>query len=110
MLNAELFKELFFDVHATGAVRIRDRPGLEQRIFQLAVGADSGLGSALLHDHSDTRIGQLDTRCGVYLALLDQVVQRIADHDHDVGTLATGQTIGNRLRRFAHRRAKNGVQ
>ncbi|MCY1304383.1 hypothetical protein D9M70_541330 [compost metagenome] len=42
--------------------------------------------------------------------MLDQVVQCVADHDHYISFFSARKTVGNSFRRFAHRRAKGGVE
>jgi len=68
----------------------------------------SGFGAP---DLTATPIGdfdQLDAAVGDDLALLGEIVERIADHDQDVGGLAALEPDGNRVRGGAHRRTRGG--
>ena len=107
--NAELLEQFALDVHAARAIRVRHRLRREQRRLELLRRADVGHHLACLDHDTDARIGQIDARIRTHLARLDEIVERVTHHDHDVGRLAARQTVGDRLGRLAHRRAPRGV-
>ena len=108
--HAELLEQFLLDINAACAIRIGHRFGFAQHGLQLGVCIDHRFGRTFLHHQANPRVGQLHAGRGIDFALFDQLIQGIADHDHHIGLFATGQAVGNRFRRLAHGRAKDGVE
>ena len=76
------------EIDAARAGRICDRFGRQQRMLECVGRADVGLRRARAHGDADAGAHEIDTAAGDELALLDEVVDAGARHDHQVGDLA----------------------
>ena len=95
--DAELREHLVLDVDAASAVRVRDRSRVQQRLPEAINRADVGLRRSGANGHRDRRTREVDTAIRGDRPGLDQPVERVADHDDDVGLLAARQAIRDRL-------------
>src|SRR6185369_14447930 len=82
--NAEFAEHLGRDIDAAGAVRIGDGLHRQQGALERLRRGNVWLRRARFYGDRDRRFDEINFAVGDRLAVLDEVVKRIADHDQDV--------------------------
>src|SRR5476651_575992 len=101
--DAKALEHFGRDIDATGTVGIGDGFRREQRLFECGERADVGFGCAGAYRHVDENLRQIDAVALCDLALRDQLIDRVADHDDGIDWLAARDPMWDSFRRFAHR-------
>ncbi len=93
--DSQALKQLGGEIAPADAGGIRDRFRLQKRACQGIHRADVRLGRARSHGHTDARTRKRNPAVGQNPAVLDQLIQRVVRHDHDVDGFTALEAAGN---------------
>ena len=93
--DSQALKQFGGEIAPADAGGIRDGFRLQERACQGIQRADVRLRGALLFGHTDARTRKLNPAVGQNPAVLDQRIQRVVRHNHDVDGFTPFDAAGN---------------